>query len=116
MMEPDEVSRWRRHARALGRKADDAAGLAQVLELVEAFEDAAMQAVSRLLDEGFSYAELARDMGVSRQAVRQRHVRWLHRQAAAHGPVAPVLEAALRALAAADSRPVEQVAVAGAVL
>lgn len=79
MLEPDEVARWSRLARAMGRKADDAAGLAQVLQLVEEFEDAAIGAITRLLDEGFSYGELARDMNTSRQAVRQLHLRWLDR-------------------------------------
>lgn len=63
----------------MGRKADDAAGLGQVLSLLEEFEDAAMLAVARLLDEGFSYGELARDLGISRQAIRQRYQRWLDR-------------------------------------
>lgn len=79
MLEPDEVARWSRLARALGRKADDAAGLNQVLQLVTGFEDAAMGAVGRLLAEGFSYGDLARDLGQSKQAIRQRHLRWLAR-------------------------------------
>lgn len=80
MLEPDEIARWQRNARALGRKADDAAGLAQVLSLVDEFEDHAMRAVTRLIAEGFSYGELARDLGVRRQAIHQRHQRWLRRQ------------------------------------
>lgn len=79
MLEPDEIKRWERNARALGRKADDAEGLAQVLALVEQFEDQAMQAVSRLLDLGYSYAYLATGQGVTKQALQQRHTRWLTR-------------------------------------
>lgn len=88
MLEPEEVARWERNARALGRKADDAEGLAQVLGLVDAFEDHAMLAISRLLTEGFMYGELARALPNlnSRQALRQRHERWLKR----HQPVEPV--------------------------
>lgn len=82
MLEPDEVKRWERNARALGRKADDAEGLAQVLRLVQQFEDEAMTAVSRLLEIGYSYAYLATGQGVTRQALQQRHARWLHRQTA----------------------------------
>lgn len=80
MLEPDEIGRWTRLARALGRKADDAAGLAQVLALVDQFEHEAMRAVDRLHRQGFSYGELARDLGCSKQAIRQRHTRWLDRQ------------------------------------
>lgn len=82
MLEPEEIKRWERNARALGRKADDAEGLAQVLALVQQFEDEAMAAVSRLLEEGYSYAYLAAGQGVTRQALQQRHARWLHRQMA----------------------------------
>jgi hypothetical protein len=80
VLEPDEIKRWERNARALGRKADDAEGLAQVLALVEQFEDQAMQAVSRLLADGYSYGYLAAGQGVSRQALQQRHARWLNRR------------------------------------
>lgn len=80
MLEPEEVKRWERNARALGRKADDAEGLAQVLALVQTFEDEAMRAVTRLLGLGYSWAYLAAAQGVSKQALQQRHARWLHRQ------------------------------------
>ncbi len=76
MLEPDEVRRWERNARALGRKADDAEGLAQVLAIVGRFEDAAMQAI---IAAGYSYAYLAAGQGVSKQALQQRHARWLQR-------------------------------------
>lgn len=64
----------------MGRKADDGAGLAQVLSLLGDFEHAAMFAISRLLDDNFSYAELAHDVGCSKQALIQRHHRWLAHQ------------------------------------
>lgn len=81
MLEPDEVRRWERNARALGRKADDAEGLAQVLGLAQMFEDEAMRALDRLLADGYSYGYLASGVGVSRQALQQRHARFLTRTA-----------------------------------
>lgn len=100
MLEPEEMARWARHARALARKADDAAALAQVLQIVEQFEDAAMLTVGRLLEQGFSYGELARDLGTSRQAVRQRYLRWLDRHP--EQSAAPALRAGERAQSDAE--------------
>lgn len=81
MLEPDEVLRWERHARALGRKADDAEGLAQVLAIVDRFEASAMDAITRMQgEEGFSWAYLARPLGITKQGLQQRHQRYLARR------------------------------------
>lgn len=81
MLEPEEITRWERHARALGRKADDAEGLAQVLALVDAFEAAAMDAITRMQgEEGFSWAYLAKPLGLTKQGLQQRHTRYLARR------------------------------------
>lgn len=83
-MEPDDYKRWLRNARALGRKADDAEGLAQVLELLEEFNDQAMAAVDQLRREHpeYSWKYLTSALQVSPQALQQRHARWWARQAA----------------------------------
>lgn len=79
MLDRDEVRRWERLATAMGRKADDAEGLAQVARLAELFAEQSMVATDRLLREGYSYEYLAAAQGVTRQALQQRHARYLAR-------------------------------------
>lgn len=80
MMEPEELSRFHRHIATMAVKADDAEGFAQLVELRQAMEAAVHDAARRLHGEDrMSWTELARPLGVTRQAVRQ----WFHRGAAA---------------------------------
>lgn len=72
-MEPADKARFMRHAKALSLKADDPEGLADMLEIVAEFQRQAQLAANRLHDEWhFSWTELARPVGISRQAMRKR--------------------------------------------
>jgi hypothetical protein len=87
VLEPDEVERFERDARALGRKIGDAESLAQALDILDAFEGHVMAAIGQLTGESvYSYAELASGRRQSRQALRQRHARYLARPAAVEPP------------------------------
>ena len=91
MIEPEEFERWQRMARALALKADDAEGLAQVLDIVDLFEAHAMTALDRLLADGvYSYAYLATGLQQTKQALHQRHARYLARPAAPAPEVVPM--------------------------
>jgi hypothetical protein len=77
VLEPDEIARWERMARALASKADDAEGLAQVLQVLEVFDAHVMAALDRLTsDDVYSYAYLAQGLGMTRQGLHQRHARY----------------------------------------
>lgn len=65
----------RRILRALSRRmaVSDPEDLAELLELQEDLDDAITRAVAGLRATGFSWAEIARATGTTRQAV---HARW----------------------------------------
>lgn len=69
---PMGVKDWKRNMKALARQIDDPEALAQVMEIQEELDRQMTEAVSRLLDEGYSYTDLARPTGITRQAMRQR--------------------------------------------
>jgi hypothetical protein len=75
MMEPAAMERFRREFRALARQANDAEGLAQALGLLAEAEDALADQARGLVGEGWSAAELARGLGVTRQAFHKRFIR-----------------------------------------
>lgn len=75
MMEPAQIERFRREFRALARHANDAEGLATALGLLGEAEEALAEAARGLVGDGFSAAELARGLGVSRQAFHKRFIR-----------------------------------------
>jgi hypothetical protein len=73
MMEPEEVKRFERHVRAIAAAADDPEGLAQALQLQEQLAAAIEVRVVHLREvDGFSWADLARPLGITRQALAQR--------------------------------------------
>lgn len=74
MIEERDEERFRRELRALTRKANDAEGFAQAVALADELDAELHAAARRLAGEGFSAAELARPLGVTRQAF---HKRWL---------------------------------------
>lgn len=72
MMERDEIRRYERHAAALSKRIDDAEAVPQALAILAGYQKAVDDAVRRLRREGVSLTELARPLGVTKQAVRQR--------------------------------------------
>lgn len=70
----------RRILKALGKRVGDGdpVDLAQLVALREEFERVEVEAVSRMRDQhGFSWAEIGRDLGITRQAAQQRYGRRL---------------------------------------
>lgn len=74
MIEPQDVRRFSRELSALIRKANDADGFAVVVGLLAEADDQLRAQARELNSQGFSAAELAAPLGVTRQAVRKR---WL---------------------------------------
>lgn len=70
--QPMGVLDWRRTVAALGRQVDDPDALAQAYTVLDAMESALIEAAQRLMVEGYSYADLARPFGISRQGARKR--------------------------------------------
>lgn len=71
-MEPTDLRRFRRDLQAMARKADDADGFAQLVELSEHLANLLAVRANQLHDEGYSAAELAAPLGVTRQAFHKR--------------------------------------------
>ena len=65
----------RAHARRVA--AGDVDALVDMTELATALDEAITQAVTGLRNAGYSWAEIAARLGVTRQAAQQR---WGHRQ------------------------------------
>jgi len=65
----------RRVVRAASRRAGsaDPADVAELIGLADDLDAAIVQAVKALRSSGFSWADLAREMGVTRQAVHARY-------------------------------------------
>lgn len=70
--QPMGVLDWRRTVASLGRQVDDPDALAQAYTVLDAMESALVEAAQRLMVEGYSYADLARPFGISRQGARKR--------------------------------------------
>lgn len=70
--QPMGVLDWRRTVAALGRQVDDPDALAQAYTVLDAMESALVEAAQRLMAEGYSYADLARPFGITRQGARKR--------------------------------------------
>lgn len=84
MIEDDDVARFSRHARALGKKINDAAALGQARLILREFEDAYHDAVDRLNHiDGVSWDELGAGAGVSGQTMHRAQIRWRARRARA---------------------------------
>jgi hypothetical protein len=62
----------RRFARALARKTNDPADLMCMVEAVKAVDDAMVEAIVNLRNNGFSWADIAVGLGTTRQAAQQR--------------------------------------------
>lgn len=74
MMEPEQVQRFTRELRAMLRAAaDDPAAFRQAAELLDAARSLMNDAYSDLGQQGYSAADVAAELGVTRQAVRQRY-------------------------------------------
>jgi hypothetical protein len=74
MLDSEALGRWRRHFRTFARDvaADDGRGLAQALDLMTVLGDDLADSVSDLRDAGYSWYELARELGVARPSARER--------------------------------------------
>lgn len=78
MLEPARLTRARRELQALLREVgdNDAEAFASLVELADWFQTEGVPATAEhLRTRGYSWNELARPLGVSRQAVRQRFKR-----------------------------------------
>lgn len=72
---PDYAAFVRRSIRAHGRRVGDAdpEDLEQLLELREVVEEAIADAIAGQRANGFSWAQIARGLGVTRQAAQMRY-------------------------------------------
>lgn len=73
MMEPETVARFKREIDAMARHAaDDPEAFAQFVQLGEHMDKAGGWAVCDLKACGFSWADIARPLGITRQAAAKR--------------------------------------------
>lgn len=87
MIEPKTVERFRSTIRSIARHADDPEGFAQAVELLDELERLLADRLDDLRagthlapgSNGYSWAELARPSGLTRQGFTQR---WTRRQTA----------------------------------
>lgn len=91
MIEADDVTRFRRHARTFGEKIDDADALRQAAEILADFEDAYYEAVGRLNErDRFSWRDLGRGAGCTGATLHRKYARWRGRRDRRHPrPVSP---------------------------
>lgn len=80
MMEQRDLDRFRRELRAMVAKADDPEGFAQAVQLSAELDAALIDQADKLRRptahaKGYSWADLARPLRVTRQAVAQRYGR-----------------------------------------
>lgn len=76
MLEPRDVDRFRRELRALAAKANDPEGFATAVQLADELEAALATRAHELRQvDGYSWADLARPLGISRQGAAQRYGR-----------------------------------------
>jgi hypothetical protein len=74
MIEPEEEKRWTRNINAMVAAAgDDADAFAAILALYVMFGRQLHEtAIPALRQQGFSWSEIARPLGISKQAAQQR--------------------------------------------
>lgn len=74
MIDTDDMKRFERHVALFARAAgDDPAAFAQIVALLASAQDQLKTAYLDLRAQGFSAQDVANELGVSRQAVRQRY-------------------------------------------
>lgn len=67
------VKDWKRTVRGIRSQIEDPESVAQAIEIMNAMRDEIESAIQHLQEEeGYSWTELAKPVGVSRQAMRQR--------------------------------------------
>lgn len=66
------VADWMRTVRGIKGQIDDPEAVAQALRIYNEMHDQIQEAILALHEEGYSWTELAKPAGVSRQAMRQR--------------------------------------------
>lgn len=73
-MEPAEIARHARQIRAMVRAIDDPEALAEIVALRAELDELIRDRVAELREtDGYSWAELARPLGVTRAAAQQRY-------------------------------------------
>lgn len=81
MIEPDQLRRWKREVQAMIDHAshDDPEGFAEIVHLLDAATSKGLRYAAQRLREtngsgqpGYSWAELARPLGLSKQSVAER--------------------------------------------
>lgn len=78
MIEPEEIARFRRHVRAMGKAAcDDPAAFAAMVQLYDEFQVELRASTSILNHQGFSWSDIADALGIKTQSAWER---WRVRQ------------------------------------
>lgn len=73
MMEPEDVRRFERDINAIGRKVNDPEAFAQAVHLYGQLEGVLKGAADRLRTvDGFSWTDIGRALGITRQGAQQR--------------------------------------------
>lgn len=75
LSEPTTYARYARHMDAMSRAAIDPDAFARLVELRNYLAFSITEQAQTLYSEGYSYADLAAALGISRQAVAQRYPR-----------------------------------------
>jgi DNA invertase Pin-like site-specific DNA recombinase len=74
MMEPEQVKRFEREGRALVNAAcDDPEALAQAVVIMRNMQDQLHQAVIELQAQGFSWTDIAKALGITRQSAWKKY-------------------------------------------
>lgn len=74
MMEPEQVKRFEREGTALARKAgDDPEALAQAVTIIGNMEEQLKVAVINLQVQGFTWTDIAKALGVSKQSAWRKY-------------------------------------------
>lgn len=73
MIEPENIKRYQRELRAMCDKAaDDPAAFAQVVRLLDDASKRMRVSAAMLIINGYSFTAIGAELGVTRQAARQR--------------------------------------------
>lgn len=76
MMEPEDYLRYERHMKALGKAAgDDPRAFADAVLLQEILDMQIRAAIPVLLKQGFSWGDIANELGITRQVAHRKYRR-----------------------------------------
>lgn len=78
MMEPETIARYQRHIALLGKFAsDDPAAFAQAVSLQKLLAETLAKATLELQRQGFSWGDIANELGITRQVAHRKYRRAL---------------------------------------